>query len=425
MTTFPSLIPSTRVFTPGIYPHTAFAVMSGRSNRVRHSNAMLESQVRLSYQVITEAEMLSILTHYRGQRGDFQSFLLPSAVWLGVSAINEYQLNGYGWIYKGPPQVEDLPCGHHNVMLTLESVPPEGTALIGLEMAVRYLLAGGVVDPGGLSRTITYSLSPGAVQITDALGMSETIAYSLAAGSVDPAGLAEVISYSLAAGSVAGDNPILALSPVLWYDFDDASTVTLSGSTITAISDKGSRGWTLSKSATGPVQATWTNNAKKCVDWGSSSHSNYLRNTDSTSTNIAEIYVVLDAAFGSTFPSYNGLISSAADGSFFVAGSSGDTGFFSENAVTFNAAYINGSTSNVYSSGVLTAINSPCVLRIRNTSGAAIATTGGFQIGMDRGNGGRGWYGLIGEVVCFSTVLNSTDRAAVEAWLADKWSITI
>lgn len=62
-------------------------------------------------------------------------------------------------------------------------------------------------------------------------------------------------------------DPTAGLSPVLWYDFSDEATVTTSGTEITAITDKGSRGWTLSKSATGPQYVTGIN-SKKCLDWG-------------------------------------------------------------------------------------------------------------------------------------------------------------
>ena len=92
-------------------------------------------------------------------------------------------------------------------------------------------------------------------------------------------------------------DPTPGLSPVLWYDFADEATVTTSGTQITAVTSKGSRAWTLLKSATGPQYVTGIN-SKKCLDWGSSNHSNYLRNTDTTTTAIAEIYVVMDGAFG-------------------------------------------------------------------------------------------------------------------------------
>ena len=239
---------------------------------------------------------------------------------------------------------------------------------------------------------------------------------AVSAGGVAVAGVVPTVQ--------ATSNPISALSPVFWYDFDDASTVTLSGSTITAINDKGSRSWNLAKSATGPTQATWTNNSRKCCDWGSSAHSNYLQNTSSTSTNIAEMYIVLDAAFGSTFPDFNGLVSGTGAFAFTLCGYGATTRFYSDGS-TFNSGYINGSTSDVYSTSVLPAINSPCLLRIKKSTDAALTTTTGFQIGLDRNYSGRGWLGLVAEVVCFSSVLSSSDRANVQNWLASKWGLTL
>jgi len=182
MSTFPTLIPSTRTFTPGIYPHTAFVGMSGKANRVRNSNAMLQSQLRLTFMAITEAQMLSILTHYNGQQGSFLSFPLPSAAWSGGTA-SDLELSGYGWIYREPPTVEDLMCGGHNVELVLETVPPEGTALLGLDLTVRLLLTPGTAAAAaGAALSMTYSLVDGQI---DPAGINGTIVYSLSAGAVD------------------------------------------------------------------------------------------------------------------------------------------------------------------------------------------------------------------------------------------------
>lgn len=219
-------------------------------------------------------------------------------------------------------------------------------------------------------------------------------------------------------------NPITALNPIIWYDFDDPSTVTLSSSTITQIADKGSRGWTLTKSSTGPTQSTWTNNSRKCCDWGSSSHSNYLRNTSSTSTNIAEVYIVLDAAFGSTFPSYNGLITGTSFSGWYITGNQSTTGFYVGGSA-FDSVYVNNSASNSLSSGILPAANSPSLLRLKNASDTATTITDGFQLAQDRTNLPRGWYGLIAEVVVFSSVLSSTDRTNVQNYLATKWGLTL
>jgi len=388
--------------------------MSGRQNAVRTNNVMLESRLRLSFLAITEAEMLSILSHYSQQRGSFESFPIPADVLSGVGSTADFSLPGYGWIYAGPPSVEDLMCGGHDVTLELISVPPEGTALLGLNAIVRALLTPGrVLAANGANLSVGVTLTPGAI---------------LAAG-----GATLTVSVTLAAGSVAeaATDPIAALSPLLWYDFSDASTVTLSGSSITAIADKGSRGWNLTASSTAPTQATWTNNSLKCVDWGSAGHSNYLRNTSTTSTDIAEIYIVLDASFGSAFPTYNGLVSSTQDigfsvGSLSVVGRINTSAFETQVSSWHNAAYINGASTNSVNS-VLPALNSPCLLRVKRTDDGAVVTNAGFQIGNERSNfaNGWGWGGLVAEVIAFSTVQSSTDRATVQNALASKWGLTL
>lgn len=179
MAVFPALNPASRSFTPGTYPNSGYDGLSGVSNRTRNSNVMLGSQLRLSFAAISEADMLAILAHYKGQRGSFESFPLPSIVWNGGGDASNYQLTGYGWIYNEPPTVVDYPCGFHDVDLTLETVPPEGTTLLGLDQQVIASISGsafafngvdlvvaatlepGVAGPGGLDSVVTCSLSAG------------------------------------------------------------------------------------------------------------------------------------------------------------------------------------------------------------------------------------------------------------------------
>lgn len=200
MAAFPSLNPSSRTFTPGEYPHSPFTAWSGRQNRVRLSNAMLSSQLQLTFLAITEAEMLTILAHYRGQVGGFSSFPLPSDVFSGVTTAGDFTLSGYGWVYAEPPNVEDLPCGGHNVSLSLMSVPPEGTALIGLNALVRVQFAAGSASAGsGAQLTVAVTLAPGSAGLP---GLDQSVAVSLTAGTatsgVSVAGLSRVVFVSLA-----------------------------------------------------------------------------------------------------------------------------------------------------------------------------------------------------------------------------------
>lgn len=208
---------------------------------------------------------------------------------------------------------------------------------------------------------------------------------------------------------------ISSFQPVLWYDFSEESLVTVSSGQAVSVADKGSRGWNLTKSATGPQYVTGINGLK-CIDWGSTAHSNYLRNTSSTSTTLADIYIVLDASFGASFPTFAGLVSNTGDPGWTVYGIGTSLGG------SVNQAYINGSTTDSIASA-LPAINSPSLLRL-NDSTTPIVSTGGFQIGSERSNTNRGWYGLIGEVVVFSNVLSTQDSAAVATELMSKWGIS-
>jgi len=168
MATFPSLTPATRSFTPGEYPHTPFTTYNGLQNRVRHSNVMLSSSVRLSFIALAEADMLSILSHYQGQYGSFESFTLPSSIWSGVTTISDYELTDYRWRYSDSPAVDDAYCGLYNVELALETVPPEGAFVNGAELAVIISLsAGATATTNGIQQSITFTLAGGAATSYD------------------------------------------------------------------------------------------------------------------------------------------------------------------------------------------------------------------------------------------------------------------
>jgi hypothetical protein len=209
------------------------------------------------------------------------------------------------------------------------------------------------------------------------------------------------------------------------YDFSDESTVTLSGTEITAITSKGSRAWTLTKSSTGPQYVTGIN-GKKCVDWGAAGHGNYLRNTDTTETTVGEIWVVLDANLGSTFSGYRGLVTTTVDDTnaneWFVVGYQGLAGFDGDGA-KIDQAFVNGSATNTFAS-VLPAINSPCILRLKCSSGV-LTLQNGVQIGNDRDNASRGWGGLVGRVIGFPVVLDAESVDVALAVLSSDWGITI
>jgi hypothetical protein len=226
MATFPTLTPSSRTYTPGEYPHTVYTGLSGDESRVRHSSAMAGSAVRLAFYGLTESDMLSILSHYQGQYGSFRSFDVPSALWSGMTDATAFTLTGYSWRYESSPAVADLPCGTHNVEVSLVSVPPEAVTVPGLTRSIVLSIA--TVPPAtanGLDKTITASIEYGAVEVS---GLAITVTITLTAGTasftaeasgaglvvtvgLDPgiafvaSGASLTVTVSLAAGSGSGN----------------------------------------------------------------------------------------------------------------------------------------------------------------------------------------------------------------------------
>lgn len=195
MAIFPALVPSSRTFTPGEYPATAFNGYSGAQNRVRHSNVFLAGQLRLSFLGLTQAQMLDIWNHYNGRRGEFRSFELPAEV-VSYGSITDYVPGTYLWRYSGPGSVEDLPCGGHNVSLTLETVPPTSASVVGAQLFVSLRLITGAADGGeyvpGIGESVTLSLTSGsAFSAID--GLNQSISISIEPGGAIGDGLANGI----------------------------------------------------------------------------------------------------------------------------------------------------------------------------------------------------------------------------------------
>ena len=166
MATFPTLTPSSRTFIPGRHPHSEIPTLNGLQTRVRTSNVILEQRLRLTFIGLTETQMLSIRTHYVGQQGRFLSFDIPSSLLSGMTTPASFTPTGYGWLYGGAPQVEDIPCAQrYNVSIEVVTVPPEGANVNGAEFAVTASILGGVVADNasaGFDLTVTVLLVEGA-----------------------------------------------------------------------------------------------------------------------------------------------------------------------------------------------------------------------------------------------------------------------
>jgi hypothetical protein len=129
------------------------------------SNVQLNQMLRLSFAALTEAEMLSIRTHYIGQQGRFLSFTIPDALLSGMSTPASFTPAGYSWTYVAPPQISDVACGRYDVSVELATVPPEGANVNGAEFSVNATIAagagGGTANTTGFDLTVAGSLESG------------------------------------------------------------------------------------------------------------------------------------------------------------------------------------------------------------------------------------------------------------------------
>lgn len=245
MATFPELIPASRVYTPGSFPNAAFKAYSGIESRVRHSNVILETSLGLTFMGISQAQLLSILSHYNGQIGGFEAFDLPSSIWNGLSAVADFSLTSYRWRYVEPPEVEDIPSGGHNVTLSLVTVAYEGAITIGLiQILAANFTSGAARASNGLTLSIASSFAAGGVTVA-ADGITATISSTITGGtpSYYPPGVGSSVILSITSEGAATSGGLdLAIAssiqsdPTIAYaDFDRTVTASIVGGAATVV----------------------------------------------------------------------------------------------------------------------------------------------------------------------------------------------
>ena len=147
MAIFPELIPSTRTYSPGAFPHTAHDVYDGTEARVRHSNTVLGVRLRLFFPALSTADLLLVIAHYNGQRGRFLPFAIPDQLLSGVDTPADFTPSGYQWRYAAKPTAQDISIvggtNRHDLTIELETMPPENTIAQGARLRARASLQPG------------------------------------------------------------------------------------------------------------------------------------------------------------------------------------------------------------------------------------------------------------------------------------------
>lgn len=126
MAAFPSLTPTARRFTPGIYPQRSFRTLSGVVARRTFGNLPYGAKLELEYSNVPDATVNTLLDHYHSQTAANARFRLSSNVTVAMSSDVADEVTGLSanrgnlrWEYEQPPQIESVRPGRYNVSISL------------------------------------------------------------------------------------------------------------------------------------------------------------------------------------------------------------------------------------------------------------------------------------------------------------------
>ena len=121
--TYPALIPSTRVFSPGNTPQSRQTSLSGMSDGFRRGNRRIGQMLQLSYLNLVEADFLLLKAHYIDRQGTYDIFFLSTETWNGMKTLPVPLLSDYAWKYSAPLVVSHASCNRYNVEVQLQTEP--------------------------------------------------------------------------------------------------------------------------------------------------------------------------------------------------------------------------------------------------------------------------------------------------------------
>ena len=156
MDPFPSLAPTTRIFSPGEIPKTQQVALSGATIGYRRGNRRVGQSLNLTFGHLTEAQMDLIKAHYFAANGSYDIFFLSAEIWGDFESPPVPLLSDIAWRYSAPPTIEDVSFDRFTVSVELISYAINFSDLI--------------FDAGGAAATParTYILDAGAASATPA-----------------------------------------------------------------------------------------------------------------------------------------------------------------------------------------------------------------------------------------------------------------
>lgn len=123
MANFPSITPSTRLYTQGNFPSAIQASSTGVTTGFRRGNRRINQTLQLSFNNLTESQVTQIRNHFDGQNGSFSIFYLSAEVWAGYTTPPVALVSDFAWLYANAPTISDGIVSKWNVEIELVSVP--------------------------------------------------------------------------------------------------------------------------------------------------------------------------------------------------------------------------------------------------------------------------------------------------------------
>lgn len=217
--------------------------------------------------------------------------------------------------------------------------------------------------------------------------------------------------------AVSGSFDILSLSPLLWLDASDSTTITLNGSNVSQWDDKSGNNNNATQ-ATASLQpgTSLSINGRQSID------STHWMELDSTATVKEIFYVARVSTSSSTCLAASAYELDNDKGLFFRAFDGGSVSFDGYGRIASGKWSVNGSVysdsvSNDTPTGFLA--GEPAVLAGKYDSSIDVKIVAGIN---GRTNSDVADYA---EILMFSSELSLENKARVEDYLAVKWGITI
>jgi len=120
---FPTLIPTSREFTPGDWPIKRFSSQSGAEVRILYGSQRINAKLSFNYTNISNANGQLFLDDYDSTYGTLRTFTLPSVLfsgWPNATGLNAPP--GTRWRYESEPKIQHVYAGRCSVAVELIAV---------------------------------------------------------------------------------------------------------------------------------------------------------------------------------------------------------------------------------------------------------------------------------------------------------------